>query len=323
VKRFLRGRRLHGKDRVKFLEKIVVSDVTALRDHQAQLSSFPNEKGGTIDDCMVTKRENYLGIVLNAGCKEKDMAHIRKHIAESKLDVQLEYLEDRPLLALQGPKAAAVLSRLLPSSVDLSKWPFMTDGDVVVAGFPCGVTRCGYTGEDGFEISVDHKHAAALWNRLLEEKEVLPAGLGVRDSLRLEAGLCLYGHELDETISPIEAGLTWTISKRRREQGGFLGADVILKQIREGVTRKRVGLLVTGAPAREGAEIVDPAGKRVGTVTSGTFSPSLKRPIAMGYVEAAHAKDGTKLQTIVRGKPGEAAVSKLPFVPTNYFKMAK
>lgn len=316
--------RFHGKDREAFLESVVVADIANLKPHQASLSVITNEKGGIIDDCVVTKRDNFIAMVVNAGCKDKDLAHFKKHIAESKKDVRIEYLEDRSLLALQGPKAAAVLARFLPANIAaaLPQWPFMSDKDVQVGKYNCTVTRCGYTGEDGFEISVASQDAIALMELLCGEKEVQPAALAVRDSLRLEAGLCLYGHDLDETITPVEAALAWTISKRRREQGGFLGYQTIKQQLESGVSRKRVGLLVTGAPARENADIVDSTGRKVGKVTSGTFSPVLKRAVSMAYVETAVSKLGTKLGVQVRGKTAEAEVTKMPFVPSRYHRVA-
>jgi aminomethyltransferase len=197
----------------------------------------------------------------------------------------------------------------------------MTSAELSIAGTPCSVTRSGYTGEDGFEISVAAEQAAAIAERLLGEPEVMPIGLGARDTLRLEAGLCLYGHDIDETTTPIESGLAWTIGKRRRAEDGFPGAAIILRQLAEGVARKRVGIRPDGrAPAREGTVITDPAGNRVGTVTSGGFGPSVGAPIAMGYVDATHSANGSALSLIIRDVPRPAHVARLPFVPTRYYR---
>jgi aminomethyltransferase len=239
-------------------------------------------------------------------------------------DVSIEeFSKNWELIALQGPKSHEVLSKFLSTSVDLSKLPFMFQINAEVAGINCIVTRCGYTGEDGFEIAVPANQVKKLWNELLSNSSVKPAGLGVRDSLRLEAGLCLYGHDLNESITPIEAQLAWLISKRRREQGGFLGFETISNQLKNGVSKKRVGIdVLTKAPAREGVEIFSADGsKAVGTITSGTFSPVLNRPISMGYVATEQAKEGTKLQLKVRGKMQDAQVTKLPFVPNKFYKI--
>jgi aminomethyltransferase len=212
----------------------------------------------------------------------------------------------------------AVLARF---AGDVERMPFMSAAELSLAGIPCFVTRSGYTGEDGFEISVAAENAVALAERFLAEPEVAPIGLGARDTLRLEAGLCLYGHDIDETTTPIEAGLAWTFGKRRRAEGGFPGAGAILKLLAEGPSRKRVGIRPDGrAPAREGTAIVDAAGKSVGQVTSGGFGPTVGAPIAMGYVDAAHAGDGTALSLVVRDVPRPAHVAPLPFVPTRYYR---
>jgi aminomethyltransferase len=199
--------------------------------------------------------------------------------------------------------------------------PFMSAAELSIAGAPCTVTRSGYTGEDGFEISLAADHAVGVAERLLAEPEVAPIGLGARDTLRLEAGLCLYGHDIDETTTPVEAGLSWTIGKRRRTEGGFPGAATVLRQLAEGPTRKRVGIRPDGrAPAREGTTIIDPAGNSAGQVTSGGFGPSVGAPIAMGYVDAAHSAEGSPLSLIVREVPRPAHVAPLPFVPTRYYR---
>jgi aminomethyltransferase len=254
-------------------------------------------------------------LVVNAARKAADLAHLRACLGG---DTTVEPLEDRALLALQGPAAAAVLSRLADGIAQL---PFMTAAEVALDGHRCLVTRSGYTGEDGFEISLPAAHASALAERLLAEPEVAPIGLGARDSLRLEAGLCLYGQDIDETTTPVEADLAWTIGRRRRAEGGFPGAAVVLRQLTHGAPRKRVGIRPDGrAPARETTPIVDPAGDPIGQVTSGGFGPSVGGPIAMGYVDTAHAAAGTALALLVRGSPRPARVAPLPFVPHRYHR---
>eukprot|EP00455_Lapot_gusevi_P048194 TRINITY_DN661_c0_g1_i4.p1 TRINITY_DN661_c0_g1~~TRINITY_DN661_c0_g1_i4.p1 ORF type:complete len:296 (-),score=122.39 TRINITY_DN661_c0_g1_i4:102-857(-) len=248
------------------------------------------------------------------------MTHLRNHekvFISKGGDIRIEELHNRALLALQGPKATAVLQKLVKEEVN--KLPFMWAADMRVGGINCLVSRCGYTGEDGFEISVPANRAVDLASMFLTEKEVLLAGLGARDSLRLEAGLCLYGHELNEHITPLEAGLLWCIGKRRRQEGGFLGFEAFQKQVAEGVKQKRVGLLCD-APAREHTEVQSLDGKKIGEVTSGTMSPSLKAAVSMAYVETPFAKEGTELKVVVRNKFVNAKVTKLPFVPTRYFK---
>jgi len=318
--------RITGKDRIKFLESLTVADLQSLPETHAKLSVLTNEKGGIIDDTMITNRGSHVFMVVNAGCAYKDIPHLKKHAAafNSKgLDVQVEQW-DRSLLALQGPKAEGVLQSLV--KYDLSKMPFMSAQEISVGGINCLVSRCGYTGEDGFEISVAHPDAIALAKLFLANNLVKPAGLGARDTLRLEAGLCLYGHDLEEHITPVEASLTWLIGKRRKEEGGFLGSDKILEQLKkpETVTKKRVGLIVNGAPAREHATIHHPAQKDdsvVGEVTSGTLSPVLKKAISMAYISTSLSKVGTEVSVKVRGKHHNATVSKMPFVPTNYKKL--
>lgn len=309
-----------GKDRLDFIESLVVGDIKGLEAGNGRLSVITNEKGGIIDDTVITKQENHLYMVINAGCADKDLEYIRGKLKEWQAkgkDVSLEVLEGQGLIALQGPKAAAVLQGL--TSVDLTKLNFMSGRKIPVAGLDTYVTRCGYTGEDGFEISVAAKDTEKLARELLKNKDVLAAGLGPRDSLRTEAGLCLYGNDIDETTTPIEAGLTWTIGKRRREQGGFPGADVILRQLKEGVSRKRVGFLVDGTIAREHTPITL-GGEKIGEITSGTFSPNLKRAIAIGYVATPQSSVGSQVEVTVRGKNHPATVTKMPFVPTRYYK---
>eukprot|EP00456_Euglypha_rotunda_P091837 TRINITY_DN9663_c0_g1_i5.p1 TRINITY_DN9663_c0_g1~~TRINITY_DN9663_c0_g1_i5.p1 ORF type:complete len:256 (-),score=38.54 TRINITY_DN9663_c0_g1_i5:40-807(-) len=253
----------------------------------------------------------------------------------------MEYLENRSLLALQGPKAHEVLARHItgwtagcepasgPGALSsnpnpkerVSKLPFMSASEAKFDNVDVYITRCGYTGEDGYEISIPNEHAVSVAKSLLGNSEVLPAGLGPRDSLRLEAGLCLYGHELNDTISPIEAGLAWLVDKRRRTEGGFLGSEHVLKQLKEGTKVKRVGLeVLKGAPAREGSDLLSSSGEKIGHVTSGTFSPSLKKAIAMGYIQTSFAKPETEIQVKVRERVSPAKIVKVPFVPSRYYK---
>jgi aminomethyltransferase len=312
----------HGTT-AKALEALVPADLLALKPGQQRYSQLLSETGGILDDLMVTRpsteeEDGYLYIVVNASMKEADYAHISKHLPGG---LQLVPGENRALVALQGPAAEGVLSRLGSGAVDLA---FMQAGWFEVAGLRCHVSRSGYTGEDGFEISVKADDAAELWQALLADAEVRPIGLGARDSLRLEAGLCLYGHDIDETTSPVEAGLEWSIQKRRRAEGGFPGAARIQRELAEGPSRRRVGLRPQGqAPAREGAEIHDSADQRIGTVTSGGFGPSLGGPLAMGYVAAAHAGPGTPVRLVVRGRPLAATVAPMPFVPHRYRRPTK
>jgi aminomethyltransferase len=276
-----------GKDAVKFIEKMVVGDIAGLKPGEAKLSLIMNENGGIVDDTVITNVGSYVYMVVNGACKHKDMEHFNKYIKDGGLDVHMEYLESQQLVALQGKGASSVMKRLVPS-IDFSKMPFMSSIETTLAGFKnCRVTRCGYTGEDGFEISVPPESAVALSTILLEQPEVQPSGLGARDSLRLEAGLCLYGNDIDETINPIEANLVWTIGgpkTRRRLEQGFLGAEHFLEKSGKlkPVSKKRVGLAGMKAPARGHTDIVSPDGKtKLGEVTSGGFGPSFTKPMAM------------------------------------------
>jgi aminomethyltransferase len=307
--------RVHGAEAALALEALVPGDLQGLMPRQMRYTLLLNDKGGILDDLMATRLEDGLMLVVNAACKDADLAHLQSQLDRA---VTIEPHFERALLALQGPAAAAVLKRFAPG---VERMSFMTSAELSIAGTPCSVTRSGYTGEDGFEISVAAEQAAAIAERLLGEPEVMPIGLGARDTLRLEAGLCLYGHDIDETTTPIESGLAWTIGKRRRAEGGFPGAAIILRQLAEGVARKRVGIRPDGrAPAREGTVITDPAGNRVGTVTSGGFGPSVGAPIAMGYVDATHSANGRALSLIIRDVPRPAHVARLPFVPTRYYR---
>lgn len=308
--------RLPGDAAVAALEALVPGDLQALKPMRMRYTMFTDDKAGILDDLMVTRVEDGLFVVVNAACKEADIAHMRAGLPKG---VSVEYLDDRALLALQGPAAVDVMARLAGEAV--RTMPFMSAADIDVGGFACFVTRSGYTGEDGFEIAVASADADAFARRLLAEAEVEPAGLGARDSLRLEAGLCLYGHDIDTTTSPIEAGLVWTISKRRREAGGFPGAAVIQDQLANGVTRKRVGIRPEGrVVAREHTAIVDAGGSPIGEITSGGFGPSAGGPVGMGYVATDSAQVGMDVSLLVRGAPRPAQVAAMPFVPHGYFK---
>ncbi len=308
---------LSGPGAARRLESLVPGDIQALAPRRIRYTQLTNAEGGILDDLMVTKLDaagDRLFLVVNAACKAADFARLREMLP----DLRLEILDDRALIALQGPRAAAALERHLPGVSTLS---FMSQREFDWRGEKLFVSRSGYTGEDGFEISIASAQADAFAGALLAEAEVRPAGLGARDSLRLEAALCLYGHDIDETTSPIEADLAWSISKRRRAEGGFPGDERIQGELANGVARIRVGLALEGkAPARDGAEIVDGRGAVVGRVTSGGYAPSLARPIAMGYVPPALAAPGTSLALIVRGRPLSARVVATPFVPNRYFR---
>ncbi|MCX7631446.1 MAG: glycine cleavage system aminomethyltransferase GcvT [Geminicoccaceae bacterium] len=305
---------IRGEGAASALERLVPGDIVALAEGRARYTLLTDENGGILDDLIVSNAGDHLFLVVNAACKHDDLAHLRVGLEPA---CRVEPLEDRALLALQGPEAERALARLAPGCTGLR---FMQTATMSVGGLACRVSRLGYTGEDGFEISVPADHAAKLARTLLAAPEVRPAGLGARDSLRLEAGLCLYGHDIDRTTTPVEAGLAWTIGKRRREQGGFPGAARILRELREGAPRRLVGLRPEGrAPAREGAEIlVD--GTVVGRVTSGGFGPSVGGPIAMGYVAAAHAVPDTRVAVRIRGRDEPARTVSLPFVPHRYVR---
>ncbi|XP_047320870.1 aminomethyltransferase, mitochondrial [Impatiens glandulifera] len=318
------GLSLKGKDTISFLEKLVVADVAGLAPGTGTLSVLTNEKGGAIDDTVITKvKDDHIYLVVNAGCRDKDLSHIEEHMKAFKSkggDVSWHIHDERSLLALQGPLAAPVLQHL--TKEDLSKLYFGHFKIVDINGAQCFLTRTGYTGEDGFEISVPHENALDLTKAILEKSEskVRLTGLGARDSLRLEAGLCLYGNDMEQHTTPVEAGLTWAIGKRRRAEGGFLGADVILKQIEDGPLVRRVGFISSGPPARSHSEIQNAKGENIGEITSGGFSPCLKKNIAMGYVKSGNHKVGTNVKILIRGKTYEGTVTKMPFVPAKYYK---
>lgn len=301
------------------LEALVPADMLNLKPGQQRYSQLLADDGGILDDLMVARPldpalDGTLLLVVNAACKGADYAHIAAHLPAG---VRLETYDDRALLALQGPKAVDVMARHAPGAADMD---FMAVISTTFDGLPIGISRSGYTGEDGYEISVADGDAVALWDALLAEPEVKPIGLGARDSLRLEAGLCLYGHDIDTTTSPVEGALVWSIQKRRREEGGFPGAERIQRELKDGPARVRVGLTFEGrAPAREGAEIAKD-GQVVGIITSGGFAPTLNAPIALGYVPPALAVPGTRLDVLVRGKALAATIVTPPFVPQRYVR---
>ena len=300
------------------LERLVPADLVNLAPGRQRYTQLLADDGGIIDDLMVTRPassadDGRLLLVVNAARKEVDYAHLLQHLPAS---VRLEVAPERALLALQGPAAAQVMQQLSPIAAALA---FMTAANVRLGAFDCHVSRSGYTGEDGFEIAVAAAGASELAELLLDQPGVEAIGLGARDSLRLEAGLCLYGHDIDETTSPIEAGLAWSIQKRRRAEGGFPGARRVQDELSNGAKRRRVGIKPDGrAPAREGTEIQALLGERLGRVTSGGFGPSLNAPVAMGYVPAGCAALGTPVSLMVRGKALGASIAALPFVPHRY-----
>jgi aminomethyltransferase len=308
---------LRGDDPAASFERLVPGDITGLTTGRMRYTLLLNDAGGIRDDLMVTQIEEgglpALFLVVNAGCKDADFAHIAALLAD---EAELQILNDSALLALQGPKAEAVLATLAPECRYLV---FKQGAEMTLDGAAAYVTRSGYTGEDGFEISLANDAVAGLAQTLLAHDDVEPVGLGARDSLRLEAGLCLYGHDIDETTSPIEAGLAWAVGKRRRESADFPGAETILQQLNEGPARKRVGIRPDGrAPVREGAVIRDAEDAEIGIVTSGGFGPTVGGPVAMGYVNAACAASGTALKIELRGRSVPATVADLPFVPAKY-----
>jgi aminomethyltransferase len=302
------------------LETLVPADILSLKPGQQRYTQFLNAEGGIMDDLMVTRssdpdEDGTLMLIVNAACKDADFAHLEANLPAG---VKLIRAPHRALVALQGPKAAEVLSRHCP---DTSGMGFMTARTTTFDNMPVHVSRSGYTGEDGYEISILARKVEILWRSLMVDPDVKAIGLGARDTLRLEAGLCLYGHDIDTTTSPVEAGLTWSIQKRRREGGGFPGAGRIQRELKEGAARLRVGLLPDGpAPAREGTEIQTMDGQVIGTVTSGGFGPTVSRPIAMGYVNRRFAETGTPVQLIVRGRALTARVVPMPFAPHRYYR---
>jgi len=327
-----------GKHSKQFLEAMTVADLEALKAGQSCLSLVMNEMGGIKDDCIISKvTDEHYYVVLNAGCKDKDLRHFRTHMARNKkkmpeISVQYESEQVKSLIAVQGPQAQGLLQEILDEKPNLSNLGFMeTTHDLLFKHDEIIVSRCGYTGEDGFEVSLPNAQAEAFMDKLLAVKAAdgtpvaVPCGLGARDSLRIEAGLCLYGNELKEDISPIKAMLAWTISKRRREELGFLGDTMVKLHLDEGVTRKRCGFVGDKIPVRGGTELFlkkgdGSVGDMVGYVTSGTVGPSVGKAVGMAFVDTPHNKFNTELLAMVRGKPTPVTVNKMPFVPAHYYK---
>ncbi len=306
---------LRGDDVASALESLVPADIQGLTTGRMRYTVLTNDAGGIVDDLIVTAGGSHIALVVNAARKAVDFAHLRERLAGR---CEITVRDDRALLALQGPAARDVLIRLAPAARHIL---FMHRETLMLGNVTCVVTRSGYTGEDGYEISLPAEAATEVARLLLDEPEVKPIGLGARDSLRLEAGLCLYGSDIDETTTPVEAALAWTIGKRRRETGNFPGAAVILRQLAEGPPRMRVGLQPEGrVPARAHTPVLDAAGKHIGEVTSGGFGPTVGHAIAMGYVDTVHAVPGTPVGFEIRGQVVPGQVVALPFVPHRYAK---
>jgi glycine cleavage system T protein (aminomethyltransferase) len=303
----------HGVRVDSALETLLPGDLQVLKDGRLRYSMLLDEEGGILDDLMATRRGDHFYVVVNGATKLGDIAEFERRLPKG---VVLDHLKEQALLALQGPRAAEVLESLVPGVSELS---FMQGGAFTIAGTPAWISRSGYTGEDGFEISVAAAAVEGVADALTAHEAVKPIGLGARDSLRLEAGLPLYGHDLDTNTTPVMADLQFAIQKRRRAEGGFAGDMRVLAELENGPAQKRVGLDVEGRqPVREGALVLDPEGEEVGRITSGTFSPTLQRPIAMGYVATPLAAPGTKLKLEQRGNLFEATVTPMPFVPHRY-----
>lgn len=309
---------VHGDNPALSFERLVPVDVLGIAAMTQRYALFTNERGGILDDLMISNAGDHLFIVVNAACKAQDIALMTAGLPECSV----RPITDRALLALQGPAASSVMARLAPETADMV---FMDWRPIVIDGIDCFIGRAGYTGEDGFEISVPADQAESFARRLLAEEAVEPVGLGARDSLRLEAGLCLYGHDLDDSTSPVEASLLWAMQKVRRpggeRAGGFPGAEAIAEQLAQGVSRKRIGLRIDGrAPVREGTELLDHNGQHAGVATSGSFGPTLGSPLSMGYVATEYAKLDTSLVAMVRGREIPVTVCKMPFVPQRYHR---
>lgn len=316
---------LVGENAAEALQSLCPADLTGLKSGQQRYTQFLQDDGTILDDLMVTnpvdpEKSDRLYLVVNAACKDQDFALMEEKLAGK---AQVVRMDDHALLALQGPAAATAAARVLGDQ--LLTQTFMTQSEATFEGATLYVSRSGYSGEDGYEISVPNDKADALARALLDQPEVEAIGLGARDSLRLESGLCLYGHDIDTTTTPIEAALLWSIGRSRRAggpaEGGFPGADIILGQIENGVSRKRVGIQPSGrAPAREGTVITDMDGNEIGKITSGGFGPSAEAPVAMGYVNIDHAKADTEVQLLIRNKHVAAKVAKMPFVKQSYYR---
>jgi aminomethyltransferase len=301
---------ISGDEAVSELERLTPSDITGLKPEQQKYTVLTNDEGGIIDDIIITRIESGLTVVVNAACKDKDFNYLVSRLSSRCQFIELQELA---LVALQGPSAATIMQKFSAIAANL---PFMTACETELGGIHCTVSRCGYTGEDGFEISVANSDAEALARLLLAEKNVIPIGLGARDTLRLEAGLCLYGHELNETITPVEAGLHWLIKKGHSD---FPGADKIIRQLQFGTEKIRAGLVVDSkVPVREGSVILNNEKKEVGHATSGSFSPSLGKPIAMAMLDRHYSTLGTRLHAKVREHHVAVTVTRLPFIPHRY-----
>ena len=304
---------IHGADSEKALETLLPADLSLLKEGGLRYSLLLAEDAGILDDLMITRRGDHWYMVVNGATKHQDIENMTSRLPRS---VVIDHMKEQALLALQGPKAAEVMARLAPGAAELG---FMQGGAFELDGVKAWISRSGYTGEDGFEISIPAGKAEQVAGLLTDQPEVRPIGLGARDSLRLEAGLPLYGHDLDPSTTPVEAGLTFAISKRRRTEGGFAGWHRIMAELADGPVRRRVGLAVEGRqPVREGAMVVDGEGNEVGAVTSGGFSPMLEAPIAMAYVPTASAETGSEIELASRGKIFRAKVAPMPFVPHRY-----
>ncbi|WP_419799244.1 MAG: glycine cleavage system aminomethyltransferase GcvT [Terasakiella sp.] len=303
---------VRGENRAKAFEALVPSNIDGLPVGKARYTFFTNDEGGIMDDLIVSNAGDYLFVVVNAAMRDQDIPHMKNNLT----GCEVIEITDHALLAIQGPVAESVVAKHAPAVADLK---FMETMEVDFLGATCRISRLGYTGEDGYEISIPQDEATRIAKILLEDENLAPVGLGARDSLRLEAGLCLYGNDIDATTSPVEAQLNWAMQKRRREEGGFPGADRILKELAEGATRKLVGIQPLGrAPARHGVEVVSMDGTSIGQVTSGGFGPTFEGPVALGYVASEFAAPDTEVQLSVRGKLLPAKIVKTPFVQQNY-----
>ncbi|WP_170406145.1 glycine cleavage system aminomethyltransferase GcvT [Ruegeria arenilitoris] len=303
---------LRGENVGEKLEALCPQAFATLPEGKARYGFFTNEDGGIMDDLIVSNAGDHFFVVVNAALRHQDIPHMRAHLD----GVEVTEIFDRALVAVQGPKAEDVVGALCPAARDLK---FMETTLAPIDGVECRVSRLGYTGEDGYEISIPEDKAIEVTRALLAHEDCEPAGLGARDSLRLEAGLCLYGNDIDQSTSPIEANLAWAIQKRRKEEGGFPGAARIQRELAEGPTRKLVGIKPDGrAPAREGVEVQDLQDNTIGQITSGGFGPTVGGPVAMGYVAAGHTEPGEQVNLIIRGKAQPARIVALPFVKQNY-----
>lgn len=303
---------LHGEGAAEKLETLVPSAMTTLKEGKARYTFFTNPDGGIMDDLIVANAGDHLFLVVNASMRHQDIPHM----ADNLDGIEVTEIFDRALVAVQGPAAENVVGDLCPAARDMT---FMQTMVADINGVECRISRLGYTGEDGFEISIPEDKAIEVCRAFLAHEDCEPVGLGARDSLRLESGLCLYGNDIDNSTSPVEASLTWAMQKRRREEGGFPGADRIQRDLAEGTAKKLVGIRPAGrAPARAGVEVQDLNGNIIGSITSGGFGPTVGAPVAMGYVATKHSEPGQKINLIIRGKAQPAEIAALPFVTQNY-----